>query len=179
MSCKLRIVLLPSIVLGLSLVVQAGDPSATSAGGTRAPQVLRGEQLTKQQLKSLPDTAVIEYQGQRFSVDQIRARAAQQHREAAAKAQAVARQAQTQFEVRRAKFLQEQQAKLQADNAKATAEMGRLHQASATPQALQRAAIQDEAAQLFQRSKTASPAERAQIEQRAAQLLQQVQKLGR
>lgn len=159
------------LVLALGLIVNSAGPRPAEAGEAPGPQVLRADQLTRQQFKRLPDSAVIEFKGQRMTKAQIRARAAQKAQEAMAKTQVAARQRLVQFE--------QVQARLHAENAKVQAELARLRQAHATPQARQVEAIEQEAAQLWQRSQRASPAERAQIEQRAAQLLQQLQQLGR
>jgi hypothetical protein len=183
MFAMLRIASPTMMFLVLGLIAHTAAPLPADAGGAPGPQVIRADQLTKQQfdqqLKRLPDSAVIESQGRRFTVGEIRARAAQRRREMAAKAPVAARAAQAKVAARQAQFLQQQQAQLQADNVKAMAEFGRLRQARATPQARQVEAIEQEAAQLFQRSQRAAPAERAQIEQRAGQLLQQLQQLGR
>ncbi len=161
-------------VLLLGLTAHTLSPPFAAAGGAAGPQVLRSDQLTRkqfdQQLKRLPDTAVVESKGRRLIVGEIKAKLAQTVRGLEAKGQEAARAAQAKFAARQAQFKQQQQAKLTADNAKVTAELARLRQV---------AAIQQEAAQLSQHSKTASPAERAQIEQRAGQLLQQLQQLGR
>jgi len=174
MSHTLNIVAALVTIPLLALSPRFEPVPAAHAGGGGAPHVLRADQLPKkqfdQQLRQLPDSAVIESQGKRFTVGEIRARAAQRRREMAAKAQASAAQAKARLEAGRAEFLQQQQAKLQADNAKTMAEFGRLRQV---------AAIEQEAAQLFQRSQRAAPGERAQIEQRAGQLLQQLQQMGR
>ncbi|MGH7411731.1 MAG: hypothetical protein ACREJ6_11825 [Candidatus Methylomirabilis sp.] len=163
----------------VGLVADATNPpSALAGGGVSATQVLKADTLSKQQfdqqLKRLPDNAVIESKGQRMTKAQIRALAAQKVQQHQASAQAALNQARVAFQQRRAQLEQQTQAKLQADNVKAMADFTRLAPTSATPQARQLEAIQEEAAQLFQRSKTASPAELAQIEQRAAQLLQQL-----
>ena len=170
--------------LALGLVANAANPAPAGAGGgVSAPQVLKADTLTKQQfeqqLKRLPDNAVIESKGQRMTKAQIRALAAQKGQANQAKAQAALSQANAAFEERRAQLEQQHQAKLQADNAKAMAEFTRQSQAGGPAASLQLEAIQEEAAQLFERSKRASPAEQAQIEQRAAQLLQQLQQMGR
>jgi hypothetical protein len=164
------------LVLVLGLLAQSAGPLPAEAGGVQG-QVIRGDQLTKQQFEALPDIAVIEFKGQRMTKAQIRAKAAKST-EAMAKAPAAARAAQAKVAARQAQFLQQQQAKLQADNAKAMVEVARLRQAAGPARSPQLEAIEQEAAQLFQRSQRA-PAERAQIEQRAGQLLQQLQQMGR
>jgi hypothetical protein len=157
------------IVLALGILAQGTGRQPAEAGGTPGPQVLRADQLTRQQFEVLPDTAVIESKGQRMTKAQIQTKA-MKSKEAIAKVQASARDAQAKFEKRLAQFLQQRQAKLQADNAKAMAEVARLRQV---------AAIEEEGAKLWQRAQRAAPAERAQIEQRARQLLQQFQQIGR
>jgi len=166
-----KIVCSTTVVLALGLIVNAVGRPPAEAGGAPGPQVLRADQLTKQQFRAAPDSAVIEFRGQRVTKAQIRARAAQKAHEGMAKVEVAVRQERARFE--------QEQAKLHADNAKVQAELARLRQARATPQARQVDAIEQEAAQLFERSKRASPADRAQIEQRASQLLQQLQQLGR
>jgi len=179
---KIAIAGLTTVGFVLGLVADAANPpSAVAGGGVSAPQVLKSDALTKQQfdqqLKRLPDNAVIESKGQKMTKAQIRALAAQKGQQNQARAQTGLNQAGVAFEQRRSQLEQQHQAKLQADGAKAMAEFTRLSLAPAV--SAQREVIQQEAAQLFQRSKTASPAEQAQIEQRAAQLLQQLQQLGR
>lgn len=134
------------VTLALSLAVHGLAAQTVYAGRPAGPQVISGEQLTKQQFKALPDSAVIEFKGQRLTKAQIRARAAQRGHQAVAKAQAADRQAQARVAAHEAQFLQQQQAKLQAENAKAMAEFARLRQARPTPQARQLEAIQQEAA---------------------------------
>jgi hypothetical protein len=178
MFVRVKIARITFLVLAFGILAQGPGRQPAEAGGAPGPQVVRGGQLTKQQFEVLPDTAVIEFKGQRMTKAQIQAKAAKSQ-EAMAKGQAVARQTEAQFEQRRIQFEQQQQARLQTDNAKAMAEFTRQSQVSATPHAWQLEAIQEEAAQLFERSKRASPAEQAQIEQRAGQLLQQLHQLGR
>lgn len=168
------------VTLLSALTLSVGVSSAT-AGGAPGSQVIRVDTLTKrqfdQQLKGLPDNAVIESKRGRFTVGEIRAKGVQKWKEIEAKAQADDAQKRAKFQAHLAKIEQQRRAKLEADRAKAMAEFTRLRLAPAA--SAQREVIQQEAAQLFQRSKTASPAERAQIEQRAGQLLQQLQQLGR
>jgi DMSO/TMAO reductase YedYZ molybdopterin-dependent catalytic subunit len=99
-------------------------------------------------------------------------------KEAMAKIQATAGQAEAQFEQSRIQFEQQQKAESEAHKAKAMAEFTRRTQAAATLQVRQLEAIQKEAAKLYERSKRASPAEQAQIEQRALQLLEQLSQMG-
>lgn len=168
MSQILKVVVMRVAVPLLALITRFEVTPAANAGGG-ASQVLKADQLTKrqlnQQLRQLPDSAVIESRGQRLTVGEIKARGAQRAREALAKARASAAQEKARLDARLAQFEQQRQAKLAAGRAQAMAEFARLRQPEA---------IQEEAAQLLQRAKTASPGERAQIEQRAGQLLQQL-----
>lgn len=161
-------------ILAVGLVIQtvAVPPSRAAQAPVTQVQapVHRGDQLTKKQLLTLPDTAVIEVQGRRMTVGQIKTRAAQRHTELEAKSRAWALQAQSRFAARRAQSVQRQQATWAANRIKANAEVARLRQV---------AAIQAEAAQLFHRSSRAAAGERAQIDQRAAQLVQQLRQLRR
>jgi len=133
-------------------------------------KVLKGEELTKEQFKALPDSAVIEFKGQQKTKGQIIAEVEQKRKQTLAKMKNVSK---SQFEVTRAKFLQEQKAKIEAANAKAKADFERLKANSA-----KYAAIKQEALQLFNKSKTATPAEQEQIEKRANELLQQLKQMG-
>jgi hypothetical protein len=150
------------------------------AAGPVAQPVYKAEQLSRQRFKTLPDSAVIERNGQRMTKAQIRAQAVRQQGAAAAQMEAATRQFQARVEQRRAQFLQRQQAQLAADNAKAMEAATRRLQADSTRQAGPRDAIEREAAQLFNRSRAATTADdRAQIERRATDLLRQLQQLGR
>jgi hypothetical protein len=123
--------------------------------------------------KTLPDSAVIQFQGKAISKGALKALQAQARREAETQLKAAVTQANAKFQSRRTQFLQQQQAEIQTTLVKARAETTHLRQAlvSATP--AQQDPIRSEAITLLQRSKSATPAERAQIEQRALQLEQQ------
>lgn len=168
------------VVTVLSALTLSVGVSSATAGGAPGSQVIRVDTLTKrqfyQQLKVLPESAVIESKRGRFTVGEIRAKGVQKWREIEAKSQAGDAQMQAKFQAHLARIEQQRQAKLEADRAKAMAEFTRLSLAPAAP--AQREVIQQEAAQLSQRSKTASPADRARIEERAGQLLQQLQQMG-
>ena len=131
---------------------------------------LKGEQLTKEQFKALPDNAVIEFKGQQKTKSQIIAEEEQKRTQSLAKMKNASK---SQFEAARAKFLQEQKVKLDADNAKAKTEFERLKTKSS-----KYAEIKKEALQLFNKSKTAPPADQEQIEKRSAELLNQLKALG-
>ncbi|MCZ7627096.1 MAG: hypothetical protein C3F12_08935 [Candidatus Methylomirabilota bacterium] len=131
MIAKIKIAGLTTVAFVLGLGANAANPPwAVAEGGVAAAQVLKADQLTKrqlsQQLKRLPDNAVIESKGQRMTMAEIRALAAQKGQQHQAKAQAALSQANAAFDQRRLQLEQQHQAKLQADNAKAIAEFKRL-----------------------------------------------------
>src|SRR5262249_8388501 len=174
MFSRIKIAHITFVLLAFATQGQGTARKPDKAGEVPGSEVVRGEQLTKQQFEALPDTAVIEFKGKRMTKGEIRAKVAKS-REARAKAQAVARQTKAQFEERRIQVERQRQAKMQADRAKAIGEFTRQSEGAAPPQAPQFEAIRKEAMQLYERSKRASPTEQAEIEQRAHQLLQQLQ----
>jgi hypothetical protein len=178
MFSRTKIVHITFIVLAFGALAHGTPAQPAEPGAAAGPQVVKGDQLTKQQFEALPDTAVIDFKGQRMTKAQIQDKAAKSQ-EAVVKGETLVRQTEAQFEQRRIQFEEQQQAKIKAGKARAMAEFTRQSQAAATPQARQLEAIQEEAAQLAARSKSASPAEQAQIEQRARQLLQQLPQVGR
>jgi hypothetical protein len=131
MVARIKIAGLTAVALVLGLGANGVSPPwAVAGGGVAAPQAIKADTLTKQQfeqqLKRLPDNAVIESKGQRMTKAQMRALAAQKAQGHQAKAQAALTQANAAFEQHRAQLEQQHQAKLQADNAKAIAEFKRL-----------------------------------------------------
>jgi hypothetical protein len=173
MFSRIKIAHITFVILAFATQGQGTARGPDKAGAVPGSEVVRGDELTKQQFEALPDTAVIEFKGKRITKGEIRAKALKSQ-EAMAKAQAVARQTKSQFEQRRIEVERQRQAKMQADRTKAMAEFTRLSDAGATPRALQIEAIRKEAMQLYERSKRASPTEQAQIEERAHQLLQRL-----
>jgi len=141
--------------------------------------VFKADQLTKEQFKQLPDSAVIEFQGQRTTKGEFRAKMEQARNAAMMEAQAQASQAEARRAAHRARFLQRQQVELDAASAKVQVELARLGQAGSHAQISQMEGVQQKAANLCARSKTASPAEQAQMEREAGELLKQFRQLGR
>jgi hypothetical protein len=136
-------------------------------------QNIRGAELTPQQFQSLPDNAVIEYDGKQSTAGELRARARQQKAALATEIAALDK-SQREGEGKRAKFLQDRKAKLDAENAKVATELARLRQSGGIPEN-----VKQETNQLRERSKNAkTDAEKAQIEQRAGELLRQLQGQG-
>jgi hypothetical protein len=172
MFSRVKIVHITFILLAFGTLAQGTAAEPSEPGAAPGSQVVRGDQLTKQQFEALPDTALINFKGQQMTKAQIRVRATKSQ-EAMEKGHALARQTRAEFEQRLIHFEQQRKAKIQADKAKAMEEFARQSQAEAR----QLKAIEAEAAQLYKRSEGASPAEKAQIEQRASQLLQQLQEM--
>ena len=118
------------VALGLPATAAGRPQVAVRGSGVAATQPLRAEAMTKQQfeeqLKRLPDSAVVESGGQRKTKAQVRALAVQKGEAHQAKARASLAQANAAFERRRSQLEQERQAQLDADNAKAVAEFERL-----------------------------------------------------
>jgi hypothetical protein len=167
---QIKIVHITFILLAFGTLAQGTAAEPSERGAAPGSQMVRGDQLTKQQFEALPDTALIDFKGQRITKAQIRVREAKSQ-ETAEKVRALARQSRAEFEQRLIHFEQQRKAEIHADKAKAMGEFARQSQAEAR----QLKAIETEAAQLYKRSERASPAEKAQIEQRASQLLQQLQ----
>ncbi len=185
--------LIPVFLFLFCLVSYAAASSAAPQGApggskpSRTPEQARQphkvEQLTKDQFDRLADDEVIDVKGRQINVGELRAKRRQAEAEAPALEKAAADKAKADFEAYRTKFLQEQKAKLDAENAKVGEEVTRWrtqHPSPAQPTAsvgddAQVKAIRDEARQLLERSKTASPAEQEQIERRAGELLQQLE----
>jgi hypothetical protein len=165
-----NIVQITFILFAFGTLTQGTAAERAEPGAAPSPQVVRGDQLTKQQFDALPDTAQIDFKGQRMTKARMRVREAKSQ-ETAEKVRALARQSRAEFQQRLIHFEQQRKAKIQADAAKAMGEFTRQSQAEAR----QFKAIEAEAAQLYKRSEHASPAEKAQIEQRASQLLHQLQ----
>lgn len=151
----------------------ASAPTATvKRPATRA--VIRADQLSERQFRKemarLADTDVVEVEGRRLTVAELRARNTQRVKEAAGKAAVTVRPRRASLEARLLELETRRREALAATNAKALAEFRRLA-AAAEPDAGGVDAIRGEALELQARAKGASPAERARIEARAAELL--------
>jgi hypothetical protein len=156
---------------------QARVPELTEDGEEK---VFNLENLTREEFDSLPENRVVEVGGVQTTKREYLARLERQHDEALSKLRAAAIEARAMLEAKRDKFLQNQVARIEKDNAKTLArfaESGRQRRSIAQSAGFN--AIRKEATELERRSQTASPAEQAQIEQRAWELLQQLQGLPR
>lgn len=160
--------------LVLGLAPHAADPQTARSGGAPATQVLHAEKVPKRefdrQLRTLPDSAVVEAQGRRLTVGEIRAKSVEIQKAVAAKIDAAAVDARSRFAEREKQFVQQREARLETENGRAVAGLARAREFEA---------IRQEAARLLERSKTATAAEQTEIERRAGQLLQQLQKIPR
>ena len=154
-------------VLTISASVLAGVAARTGVAGQQA---YNADQLDRGQFKALPDSAVIERNGQRMTKAEILAQARRRQEQAAAARAAAAQRGRAAFDRKRTQFAERERARLAAGNARTLAEARRLEASAPRPGSLE--AIRREAAQLrdeAQRSTTA--AGRARIERRAAELL--------
>lgn len=178
--CRIRIdklsLMITSSIGILFLLVSLPLAEVKQLGKT---QVFKIEQITKEQFKTLPDNAMVEFKGRQMTKRQFIAESEQKAKEIAQghKAQAEAK-GKAEFEARRAKFLQEEKQRIAANNAKARAEFLRLKQHASSAQAQRVSAIRQEAIQLNIRAKNASPAELEQIDKRAGQLIHELNQLG-
>ncbi len=160
--------------LSLFLIAPRAGGQAPPAGAAPAGGAIRAEGLTQQQFDALPDSAVLQHKGVRFTKGEFRARALGAHAQAEAKRQSLGAEKRAKFEAYRSKFLTNQQAKLQQLNAGFRAEVTRLQQHHAAQMTPQRQALHRQAWDLVGRARKAPPAERAQFDQRAAQILQRL-----
>jgi hypothetical protein len=164
------------VVLGL---VGAWPVAPAYAQGATEPQVIRVDQTNRRQIKemlpTLPDETVLEFKEKRITAAELRAKMRSSADRVRAliermtvSQESIARLAQAKLQVRRAPFLREARAKLQAANTKVLAELARVRQI---------AAMEQEAGELWRRSKNASPEERMRIDERAAQLLKDLEQI--
>ncbi len=165
--------ILAAATLGLCVVARTCPTCGPFAEGPGAG-VIAADGLTKQSLAALPDNAVLEHKGARFTKADFVSRAMKGHADAAARRQALAAQDRAKFQAYRAKFYSDQRARLQQKNAAFGAEVGRRRQALAVQMTPQRQALHREAFDLIGRAQHASPAEKAQLNTRAGQILQQL-----
>jgi hypothetical protein len=138
-------------------------------------QAIKIEGLTKNQFKSLPDNAVIEVNGIHMTKQQLIAVQKQKRNELMNLPKPST--AKPQFDAARTKFLQEQQNKLNAENARVKTAFDsqvKLNNANAT----KFTAIQKEALELSNKSNNATPEQQQQIEQRAKELVDQLKQMG-
>jgi hypothetical protein len=178
MLSKLRIAAL-TVKLASLLLMGSEAVRPAYAEGAAEPRVLNVDQMNRRQfrelLKTLPDATLIELKGERITAAELRANVRVSNDAAHSRMQqmmptdqSIARQAEVKLQVRRAEFLRQAQAKLEAENARAQAELARLRPV---------AAIEQEAAELWQRAKSASAEERRRIDERAAQILNNLERI--
>jgi hypothetical protein len=139
-------------------------------------QVIKIEGLTKDQFNALPNNAVIEVNGVQMTKQQIIASKKQNKNEPINKLKN--NSTKSQFEAAKTKFLQEQQNKLNAENAKFKAAFDSQVKLTSADSVAKFNTIQKEAIELFNKSKNATPVEQQQIEQRAKELTDQLKLMG-
>jgi hypothetical protein len=164
-----HVALIGGLAVATALLSEPARSQTAKPTAAAAPQILRPTIANKKQfdrqLKTLPDSTVVESEGKRLTVGEIKARSTEIQRKAVANAEAGARSAAERSAARAAQFERRKMAKLDADKAKGTVELGRISQFEA---------IRKEAAQMMERSKTATPAQMNEMNQRAQQLLRQL-----
>ncbi len=144
------------------------------------------EKLTKEQFRSLPDSAVIECKGKRLTKGQRNAEANARFEQ---RKKQLNKKSTSKFETANAKFIKTENDRIKADNAKALAAFNQKKMSDqnlktrskkmSPAQKTQYLAIQKEARDLHAKAQTAkTPAERRQIDQRAAELATQLKQTG-
>jgi hypothetical protein len=172
----------PAVQPPVSDQVLRGAPGSVAAPpGVRAPelaQIYKLEQLTEQHFMNLPDTAMIEFQGRQMSKQQFMREADQRAQQTLGKAETeMQAKADADFKAVMAEFMKEQNAEIEAHNARARADFDRLSQQGAA-NASRVEAIRNEAMQLNSLFKTASGEEKVQLEKKAGELLGELQRMG-
>jgi hypothetical protein len=168
------------MLVGAALVLGLTAMPSVIAAQVGERKVLNVDQLTARQFRerlvTVPDDAVLERRGERMTAGELRAKMRLPPEVATAQARAIAQRVEAndaragrELGQARARFGEQQQTRLEADNARARAELARLRET---------ATIEREAVRLWRSSKTASPRERAQIDARAGQLQRQLDSLN-
>jgi len=155
--------------------VESGSPGAANAG--IKPAALAGDvnQMTNQQFRALPSTAMINYDGKSMTKASF---IEQRRKELRAHAKSSQTRADVKFQGAKAQFEQKQKLDLAARNArvKAAAESydRRMKQLSTSPAY---SALAKEANDIVRRYPSAPPSEQAKLKQRAAELHSQLQEM--
>jgi ribosomal protein S12 methylthiotransferase accessory factor YcaO len=82
---------------------------------------IKADQISKEQFARLPDDQIIDVRGSLVTAGELRAKQRQQDAEMSAKLPLLAKRVSDQFDAYRAKFLADQNAKLDAENARVEA----------------------------------------------------------
>lgn len=121
-------------------------------------------------LRTLPDNAVLEADGKRITVGELRAQMEQRRAAVQAKMEEAARRAAGELERRRAAFRESEKARLEAGRKEAMAYFESLPKPPAELQG-ELQAIREEMRKLLERARTASPKEQDEILRRADELV--------
>lgn len=159
--------------MALLMVTFLSLPSWGADGPTVKGSVIKMEKLDMNQLKTLPDAAVIEIKGKQTTKKQIMDNIEAVRQRAMADMKAKSAKAKADFEAKRSAHLQAQKAQVAAGNAKVKPELARLK-----ANAQQYARVRAEAAQLHAKYASATPAEQAKLDNRAGELTAELKKLG-
>jgi hypothetical protein len=156
------------------MTAQTGAPNEQT--GSQAGPVINSAQLTKEQFRALPPNAVLDIQITKAELlAQAKARSEQEIQSQAKSLQA---KVAADFNAARTKFLEQQNAELQARNAKVMAEIIRLKNLESQFEAsLAYKVIETETTDLQAQFDNASPADRAKIQARARVLHEQLRQM--
>ena len=171
-----------AVAAAMAALVAAAAPAAAAKPAAKRPElpadVIHTKKFSERQFRqrypNLPDSAVVMIEGTAMTVAELRADSERRMKAAAAKSKLAGERARRAGQAR-LRELEQQQANLEADNARALAEFKRLaaREERGDPDG-DIAAIRDEARELQERARTATPAERRRLEARAAELLDQL-----
>jgi hypothetical protein len=118
-------------VILLATAFVAGAVCAPEARSAPVETVYQAKQLTPEQFRRLPDSAVIEVRGKRFTAGELRAIERRNAGALKASKGAATKQPRLEAQAQRAKFLQGEKAKLNAENAKIRATYSARHRVRA------------------------------------------------
>ncbi len=164
-------------VFGLGSLGLCGAPHLAAQ---EKPAVINVKKLSPEQFQKLfptwPDSTVLEADGKRVTVGELRAKAEQQRAAARAKMEESARNAAAELERRRAAFRESEKARLEAGRKAAMAYFQRLPKTS--PESLaELQAIRHEMSKLRERMRTANPKEQEETLRRAYELVHKYSQL--
>ena len=145
------------------------------------PVVINVKELGPERFRELfptwPDNAVLEADGKRITVGELKAKMEQQRAAAQAKMDEAERKAAAELERRRAAFRESEKARLEAARKEAMAYFERLPKPPSAEVQAELQAIREELWNLRQRARTASPKEQEEILRRANELVRKYSRL--
>ncbi len=170
-------------LLGLCGALDLGaqeKPAQQKQQKPQKPVVINVKELSPERFQELfptwPDNTVLEADGKRITVGELRAKMEQQRAAARAQSEAAARKAAAELERRRAALRESEKARAEAARKEALAYFDRLPKPPSAEVQAEVQAIRDELWNLRERARTASPKEQEEILRRAYEL---VHKYGR